>query len=390
MNETLLETIEAPAAQAAGTGKTRIPELDGLRGIAVLLVVLYHFTVPFGPYSNRVANACYNTFRIGWAGVDLFFVLSGFLIGGILLDARESKTYFKTFYLRRIFRIFPVYYLWIGIFFVLLATLGPRAAQQIGILRGGWTTVPVFVFYLQNTWKLNPAMRSPWLAHLWSLAVEEQFYLIIPLLIRFLPRRRLIHLLVATLVLAPLARVVLVLYFPHHQMAQYRLTVCRADALAAGVLVAILWRSKTGVSWILEHRKSACAVFGLLFFGVIGLAAFHPGQFGLLSVTGYSCIDLFFASLLLWTLLASNRAWTACCRWSFLTDLGRVSYCIYVIHLAVNQLCHTAIARSSRGISTWPGLVATLVAGAATWIVAKLSGRYFESPLLRRGHAFRY
>ncbi|MGH9685827.1 MAG: acyltransferase family protein [Candidatus Acidiferrales bacterium] len=390
MNQTLSEALQAPAAQTPATPKARIPELDGLRGIAVLLVVLYHFIVPFGPYSNRVANAFYNAFRIGWAGVDLFFVLSGFLIGGILLDARESNTYFKTFYLRRIFRIFPIYYVWISIFFVLLAALSTRVAQQIGVLRGGWSTVPVFAFYLQNTWKLNPAMRSPWLAHLWSLAVEEQFYLVIPCLIRFLPRRRLVHLLVATVFLTPLTRVVLVCYFPHHAMAQYRLTICRADALAAGVLLAILWRDKDALSWILNHRKAMYAVFASLSLGVVGLATFHPGQFGLLSVIGYSCIDLFFTNLLLWTLLAPKGTWGAFCRWSFLTGLGGVSYCVYIIHLAANAVCHAVLARSGGGISTWPGLLATIVAAGVTWLVATISWRFFESPLLRRGHAFRY
>ncbi|MGH9563105.1 MAG: acyltransferase family protein, partial [Terracidiphilus sp.] len=357
-----MTTIGAPELRSSGTGKVRIPELDGLRGIAVLLVVLYHFIVPFGPYSNPVANALYNVFRIGWTGVDLFFVLSGFLIGGILLDARESSTYFKTFYLRRVFRIFPLYYLWIGVFFVLLGTLSTRDAQQVGILRGGWINVPVFALYLQNTWKLNPAMRSPWLAHLWSLAVEEQFYLVIPCLIRFLPRRRLTQLLVAIMFLAPLARVTLVSHFPGHQMAQYRFTLCRADALAIGVLLAILWRSKDGLSWIQNHRNELSAVFVLLFFGVIGLATFHPGQFGLVSVLGYSCIDLFFANVLLWTLLVPRGIWAACCRWPFLTSLGGISYCVYVIHLATNVVCHALIGPSNGGISTRLGLVATIAA----------------------------
>lgn len=358
--------------------------------MAILMVILFHFVVPFGESTNRFANAFYNAFRIGWAGVDLFFVLSGFLIGGILLDAKESRSYFKTFYLRRVYRIFPIYYLWIGIYFLLAAVLSVHEGGKIGIIRGRWEYLPVFAFYLQNTWRLGPTMRSPWLAHLWSLAVEEQFYLVIPCLIRFLSRRRLFQLLIATMFLAPLTRIVLVCYFPAHEMAPYRMTVCRADALAAGVLLALLWREKGELSWVLDHRKALNAVFGLLFVGVICLATFHPGQFGVLSVLGYSCIDLFFANLLLWTLLARQGIWAAFCRWPFLTGLGRISYCMYIVHLAVNIVCHEVIARSGGGISTWPGLLATIVAGGVTWCVAKASWHFFENPILRRGHAFRY
>lgn len=390
MDGVISRTIEAPALDVPRTGETRIAELDGLRGIAVLMVILFHFVVPAGETSNRVANTFYNTFRIGWAGVDLFFVLSGFLIGGILLDAKESKSYFKTFYLRRVYRIFPLYYLWVAIYFLIAAASSAHLAGQLAVFPGRWIYIPVYAFYLQNTWKLNATMASPWLAHLWSLAVEEQFYLVTPCLIRFLSRGKLLLLLLSTMVLAPLTRVLLVLYFPSHTFAPYRMTVCRADALAAGVLIAMVWRDSTSLQWILAHRQAMNAVFGSLFLGVIYLAIFHPTQYGALSVLGYSCIDLFFANLLLWTLLTLEGRWAAFCRRPFLMALGGVSYCMYVIHLAVNFLCHAVLAGSVQGISTWPAFAATIAAGGITWSIAKFSWRFFESPMLRRGHAFRY
>jgi len=95
----------------------RIPQLDGLRGVAILLVIALHYLNDsehgsFGSFLYRFGS----TFRLGWVGVDLFFVLSGFLIGGILLDAREAKNYFRTFYIHRFFRILPIYYLWVSLF----------------------------------------------------------------------------------------------------------------------------------------------------------------------------------------------------------------------------------------------------------------------------------
>jgi peptidoglycan/LPS O-acetylase OafA/YrhL len=377
-----------PKTPVAGT--IRIPELDGLRGIAILIVILFHYVVTGAEPSNRLGAAFYDIFRIGWAGVDLFFILSGFLIGGILLDAKESGSYFKTFYVRRVYRIFPIYYLWITAYFLLVAVSSAQLAQQLGIIPAGWTCIPVYAFYLQNTWKLNATLRSPWLAHLWSLAVEEQFYLVIPWLIRFLSRGKLLLLLLGTMVLAPMTRIALVLYFPTHEMAPYRMTICRADALAAGVLLAIVWRDPSWIQWILDHLKSLNTVVGLLFLGVICLGAFHPTQYGALSVLGYSWIDLFFACLLLRTLLRPEGIWAAFCRRTFLIDLGGVSYCAYIIHLAVNVLCHAELAGSSRGVSTWPAFAATIVAAGMTWSIAKISWRLFEYPILRRAHAFQY
>jgi peptidoglycan/LPS O-acetylase OafA/YrhL len=95
----------------------RVPELDGLRGVAILIVIVYHY-VGTGPKSppGSVLGIVRDSFRIGWSGVDLFFILSGFLIGGILLDARSSPKYFQTFYLRRVHRILPIYYLLVAVY----------------------------------------------------------------------------------------------------------------------------------------------------------------------------------------------------------------------------------------------------------------------------------
>ena len=147
--------------------ETRIKELDGVRGIAILLVLLHHFEPPAGLPTAIVAGA-----YLGWSGVDLIFVLSGFLITGILLDTRDSPNYFTTFYARRALRILPLYFLTTLIYF----RLEPNPLER-------W-----FWSHLSN-WKSAFGQDVPALSHFWSLAVEEQFYLVWPLVVILSPKR---------------------------------------------------------------------------------------------------------------------------------------------------------------------------------------------------------
>src|SRR5271156_3076565 len=139
--------------------KARIPELDGLRGIAILLVLAYHYvSIPSGVAPTHLYQ---RLFAIGWSGVDLFFVLSGFLIGGILLDVRESPNYFKSFYGRRFYRIVPLYYVWVAIYFIVTSF---RPSPET------WRSVPIYALFLQNSVKINHAiLGTAWLGALWSL-----------------------------------------------------------------------------------------------------------------------------------------------------------------------------------------------------------------------------
>src|SRR5665213_654935 len=116
----------------------RVPELDGLRGMAILMVVIFHYLEEQGLVTGKGATAILQRIvQMGWSGVDLFFVLSGFLIGGILMDARESPSYFRTFYARRFFRIIPIYYLWIFAYAILVGVAGSflRAHSNSGVIQ---------------------------------------------------------------------------------------------------------------------------------------------------------------------------------------------------------------------------------------------------------------
>src|SRR5271170_207550 len=193
----------------------RIPELDGLRGLAILLVVICHYIADaehsqLGFWWHHFLSAL----SVGWSGVDLFFVLSGFLIGGILLDSRNSPRYFRTFYLRRIYRILPIYYTWVALYAAIVAVgvyllpgRMPVAARDLGV-------VPVYVLFLQNAFSSPSVFQAQWLGVTWSLAVEEQFYLFAPPLVRMISTRRLAYALGTIVCAAPLLRYMAFRYLP--------------------------------------------------------------------------------------------------------------------------------------------------------------------------------
>ena len=383
--------------QTATLGKPssgRIPELDGLRGMAILMVILYHF-ISMSPVAppNRLVHGLQIAFQMGWAGVDLFFVLSGFLIGGILLEAKGSPRYFRTFYLRRIHRIFPIYYIWIVAYFLLAFTPLLHWVGPLGIAVDKLTIIPVYILFLENTaWSRGPAFRTGWLSGLWSLAVEEQFYLIMPAVVRFLSRRALVISLFLAIFGAPAARILVYKYIvPSHGAAPYILTPCRADALAMGVLLAVIWREERWKTWLHSHVGWLYGILGLLLAGVLYLNFIGETQYGYtMTVWGYSCLDSFFAMLLLLALVVPRGFWASICRWPILIELGGISYCVYIIHGAVYEFCHSLLSTPSSGISSIRALVATVFAAAITWVIAKLSWRYLEHPMIRRGHRLRY
>jgi peptidoglycan/LPS O-acetylase OafA/YrhL len=384
----------AGSEPSAKPPSNRILQLDGLRGMAILLVIFYHyiFTTTPAPQGTLVAYLQAAS-RIGWSGVDLFFILSGFLIGGILLDARDSNSYFRTFYLRRIHRIFPIYYLWIGIYFLVAFTPLVHWSAPLGIMPRRWTIIPVYALFLQNM-ASGPGheFRPVWLAVLWSLAVEEQFYLVVPSVVRFLSRRGLVVSLILTILGAPLIRILVFRYLaPTHAAAIYMLTPCRADALAMGALLAVVWRVDRYKAWIQAHLNGLYGVLAVLAAGIGYLMIAGKSEYSYtMAVWGYSCVDLFFAGIVLLALIVPRGIWAAICRWPMLIGIGGISYCIYIIHSPINRFCHFVLSPSANGISTLPSLGATLIAAAITWLVAKMSWRYLESPMIRLGHQYKY
>jgi peptidoglycan/LPS O-acetylase OafA/YrhL len=306
-----------------------LPALDGLRGLAILLVLMNNLYPGYpARYADRIAYLVSNT---GWSGVDLFFVLSGFLITGILYDSRGTRRYFLTFYARRFLRIFPLAYLYLALIFLVVAhvaQLPPHEARDLA--SGEWW----YWAYLAN-WKiavhgigsqLEPTM-------FWSLAVEEQFYLLWPLVVALLDRRRLVALCIAMIVAALALRIGWHILDTAKQgrEALYVLTPARMDGLAMGALLAIGLRDENAAARIRRWSKpllfAALTVVALLFVWRKGLLASDT----VVQTVGYSVIVVGAAALLVLSVGARagsplGRVFTH----PVMRFFGRYSYGIYV------------------------------------------------------------
>jgi peptidoglycan/LPS O-acetylase OafA/YrhL len=217
----------------------RIPELDGLRGLAILLVIITHYFPLFTLAGDHVLlRRVLRLFALSWSGVGLFFVLSGFLIGGILFESRSSPRYFRTFYLRRAHRILPIYSIWLLLYLLIALTYHFFVPQTL-IGPADRRHFPYYLLFLQNFLFNKPYVEVIWLGATWSLAVEEQFYLCAPFIVRNLRVRHLLIVLGSLLLLAPLLRLAVFLWLPQQILLVYSSIFCRADALALGMLAAV-------------------------------------------------------------------------------------------------------------------------------------------------------
>jgi len=341
--------------------------------------------------SSRFLAIALRAGQLSWAGVDLFFVLSGFLIGGILIDARESPRFFKTFYLRRFYRIFPLYLATLTLFLFrhLPFQLLPGQLGKYSPLQIPWGA---YLTLTQNFWMA----RLGWygasaMAVTWSLAIEEQFYLAIPLLIRKIRPDHLVWTMAIIVAGAPLLRFILSRTFVTGNFACYVLMPCRADALCMGVLAASLVRRQGFWSLLIMKRTVLKAITGLFFVGVGFMSYCEWGQFSNAMVTlGYSWLAATFTCCLL--LAVSNGsvpAVRALCR-PGLMKLGTVAYCTYLIHFPLIQAGRRISGTLFPGNENVTWLIGGLLGVGASLVIATLSWKYFEKPLLRRGHEHTY
>jgi peptidoglycan/LPS O-acetylase OafA/YrhL len=373
-------------------GETRLPTLDGLRGIAILLVLLSHHTLYSEMSTTTLLDRAYQRATLaGWIGVDLFFVLSGFLITGILLDLKGSSRFFRTFYARRVLRIFPLYYAFLAIFYTALPQLLLPNDQVLRLLADQkW-----FWLYLQNLQMARDGWPMPkYLTHFWSLAVEEQFYLIWPLIILKVSRRGLIAVCLASMVGSLALRIVLAL--SKQPLAAYMWMPARADALAVGALLAVFGRGPVGLSHIRRWAPHLAWGSGLLLaLIIVWKRRLHYDEF-VVKTAGHTLLAVLFGTLL--TIAVTSRS-SSFARRLFAAPLlvffGRYSYGIYVLHhpLLVWISWHGLRADYLPPIlgSHLPGALLFGVVGATASVALALVSWYvLEQPFLRLKRWFAY
>jgi peptidoglycan/LPS O-acetylase OafA/YrhL len=272
-----------------------------VRGIAIVMVLLLHFRLAaaVGPLV-LVDHWVLRTVIAGWTGVDLFFVLSGFLITGILWDAKTARGagYFNNFYARRVLRIFPACYL---LLFALIAVLPFIGLIDQATRDGLWSNSIWYATYLSNFWlpiEGQPITEVSYVGHLWSLAVEEQFYLVWPALVLILDRRSLIAVCAGFIIGAPLLRIALALG-DANGLWGYMLTPARMDTLAVGGLIALLARSSVDLRALLRRALPAAGAAVAILVVLALTRNFLDPYDKVVQGVGFSALALLFGVVLL-------------------------------------------------------------------------------------------
>jgi peptidoglycan/LPS O-acetylase OafA/YrhL len=382
-------TADRPPDSRRIHSSQRIPELDGLRGLAIGLVLIWHYVgAPLDPAIGSIAPLVRRSVSLTWSGVDLFFVLSGFLIGGILLDHREAPRYFRAFYARRVCRIFPLYFGWLLVALVALTAV-PLFAEE---------PTPSWLFYEPvSAWcyaifgqnyamALRDELGSPWLGVTWSLAIEEQFYLLLPLLLRFLPQRRL-PLYVGSLAL--LAPVLLAALGDKGGIPGYVSMPCRMDSLLLGVLLAWLLRRDGGVGWARTHRPHLYGILSVLLAGAAWMSSVEKIPAALFPFR-YSWLALLYGCVLVLAVTETRGPVAALTRNRVLRWLGGLAYGVYIFHQPVQYVLHWLIRNRAPRLLAPADFAVLLAALAVTLGMAVLSWRFFEKPILAIGQSVSY
>jgi peptidoglycan/LPS O-acetylase OafA/YrhL len=372
--------IDAPPSANVSTkgvsSKRHYVALDGMRGLAILMVFFFHYG-DLSQSSSGVLRFCGLIKDGGWMGVDLFFVLSGFLITGILFDARHHPRYFRKFYIRRALRLFPVFYGVAALLLLLTACfhLHWRPAQA-------W-----YLFYAANFVQLydfSLSVVGPFkFMHLWSLALEEQFYFVWPLVVLLVRDRvSLLKVAIGIAIFAPLLRIILVNLHVPALVIYYQLPT-RMDGFAVGGALALLVRDHD----LAVLAKPCKIIFPVCVSILIGLAMTR----GTLRFTdpwmiqvGYSILAIMFGSVLILALQSEGLV-PRVFNWSVLRFFGLISYGFYVYHELIHDLTKPIYGTYVRHLHSLAiaGALYTVSVLAIVTGLSFLSYRYFESPFLR-------
>jgi peptidoglycan/LPS O-acetylase OafA/YrhL len=356
-----------------------IPQLDGLRGIAILMVICYHFFP-----NNIICN-------FGWSGVDLFFVLSGFLITGRLLPYLDDKKILLKFYRNRFLRIVPLYFGFLILFFTSWFLFSSKE------------TLGSFTFYNDHWWQFfifiqnwvfanNLVEVKTHVQHLWSIAVEEQIYLLFPLILISLSNKTKIF----YFVLFTIAAILISRWYyfnfviPKEAFLKiYLNTYFRLDAFLSGVLVYLIYNNHIpfkNVKTILQWLGLICF---LVLFIYIFIAKDAEKNNAFISGGGYTIIAFMYAGLLQSTLFKKNRVINLITSSGFLRYTGKISYGMYIFHWPLFLVGFAVLNKAFAYLdlsdgSTTIHIINVCICFPATYLISHLSFKYYESFFLKR------
>jgi peptidoglycan/LPS O-acetylase OafA/YrhL len=359
------------------TDRQHYPALDGVRGIAILLVVFFH---NFG---------FINYFFFGWLGVDLFFVLSGFLITDILIRETGSKNYLKSFYTRRVLRIFPIYYLLLIIFLLIL----PHFISSTVNLEYYTSNQAWLWTYTQNwLYIIKPHAYSNILLHLWSLAVEEQYYLIWPFVILIF-RKPKVLLAISLFFLIGIIILRLVLWNKQIEGFQYFswFTFSRIDGICIGSALALIkFILPKFITNNTPYIISSVAIFNFVFYFINKNYGFSFPYFPLI---GYTTFAIVFAVIVSEAATLNKNFITIPLSFAPLRFIGKISYGFYIYHWPIYVLLFPILLnylKQSLHINTGSSqFLAAAIATIAGFLISLLSFYFFEMPFLKLKKYFR-
>ncbi len=351
------------------------------------MVILCHYSLGTDK-TTALGSFLQSLLSLSMIAVDLFFVTSGFLLTGILLENREAPNLFRVFYLRRACRILPLYYLLLVFYILLKAGLSSLIHYPEALLKSNYSVFYNF-FFVQNFWMAALGSFHPQiLAVTWSLALEEQFYLILPFLVRKFDFKTLACVLAVIIFAAPLLRILTIarnfLNFPDKYMGMYVSLPFRMDTLFAGSMAALLVKRTRILDFVFCHKKwlSLYLLFFSVFFIWLSLKSEHFSStfifpFGF-SLFPFSCIVALLLSLV------DPNGLTRIFKNRLLRHFGKHSYFLYLFHNPVMAILHAIFfAGAIPSIHDGPTLLVTVVSFFILWALSIPAWNYLESPAIR-------
>lgn len=369
------------------TSSAHIPELDGVRGLAALMVIIWHF-VGVGLFASPQTGSHLvgQVMMFGRSGVDLFFVLSGFLITGVLLDNGQRPGALVSFYTRRFFRIWPAYLLLIAMAVIAVKFI-PAAIKAADGGRMFNDQIPIWSYPLfAQTFFM--AAKEAWgsgaLSVSWSVAIEEHFYLFFPFVLILTPKKWLLPTVAFIGVSSMIARAGLVLIRPELYYTPYVLTPFRLDGLCAGAILAIVSRNEN-CSAVLRGSKlrKIAAVVGIITVTSVIWSYGTSRPFWHQFIWGHALLSVFYAVML--ALIVSERE-----RWKglahpILRHFGDLSYVLYLFHPLVLGVVFLFATGTAERLQSWGDVPPLVLAALMSYLGCLLIHKTFEQPLRKFG-----